>query len=689
MRARTTIHTKSVLQQSFEGFKGVNLSAPAPLVGERRGSYMRNFLSKNGALVKRNGWREVGRIEGSRINGIFQFDDGEVSETLVHAGTELYRWDGAETFVNVTRTSTIGKAEVMGLLDRKSCAFQNNGRLFIVGAGPYMAYGNWGDGYELRLVRECGEVYIPTTSININDSTVENDVRATLDDVNMLTPKRINKLVGNGDFTQTEKDFYWKLDAPVDLGSDVTVYIEYLYISPDATENESEVNRELKTRVLHNNGEMIGNVQYLVDDEDEEEILHGAVRYDTGEIMLWGAYTPYMPGRDNITVTFEHTTEAYKKDYLSKVFTGARFGIDGSGDRLFLAVEGSNLEIYSEMNDFTYFGDRNTVFVGSEKSNITAFAKIDDDTLAIFKEADSEDVPVYYQSGYYDTIYDDEGNLSKMTAYFPVKQGSHGEVCAGRGTIANLQGDLLLASKNGVYGVELTDNVATAQRYTRERSGHIASALRAHDLSLAAAGVFDGRYYLAVGDDAGTCYVADGRLMCYPENTVEKNIQYEWFILDHIPACLFAVLDGRLYFGTVKGQICVFDEEYTDRSAEGEQDIEAEWHSGVLDLGSDEKGKTLLKMTVSAQGTSDLFFGFQTLNRKSMIRVKGQGGFSFDDLSFGELSFSGNFTNSYSVKVKEKDFSYIKFRFRSGAGACAIYKFKAFFRNNTRNKGVR
>lgn len=676
---------KQIRQYSVDGFKGVDLTSQDVLVHQSRASYMRNFFLKNGALVKRSGWRELYRIEGERINGIFTFDDGSVKETLVHAGTGLYRvtkGSSGYTCTNITQTSSVEAAKVLALTDRRTSVFQNNGRLFIVGAGPLMAYGKWTEGgYELRKVRGCGEEYVPTTTININDETVENDIRSTLDEVNMLTPKRINRLVGKEGFDEVTGNKTWLLDASVDNDSPVCVTVEHW--------DFSELEPVKKEYVLRNSTDTGLKGALVYTDDSGEEIIGGSVEYGSERLHLSVECVPYAPGRDNITVEFEHTANVHTKNYFDSVFAGARYGTDGGSDRLFLSVEGTNLEIFSEPDNFFYFGDRNTVLVGSDQSAIKAFARLDDSTLAIFKEEYDEDAPIYYQSGYYETFYDDGGNISKMTAFFPVKAGSSGETCLSAHTLARLEGDLLMLSKNGVFGVHLTDNVSTAQRYTKERGRYIVGDLLKRRMSDACAAVHGGRYYLALGDEEGICYVADARMMCYPEYTVEKSYQYEWTVWDHVPARVFKALDdGNLYFGTKAGQVCVFDGAYTDREHDTEREVVAVWNSATLDLGGHEKGKTLMKMAISATGAQGMTFGYETTNKRKMLDVKGQSLFSFEAFSFDSLSFEGQI-NNYVVKIKEKDFSRIRFCIRGGSGRCLVFKMMALYKNNSKNKGVR
>ena len=128
----------------------------------------------------------------------------------------------------------------------------------------------------------------------------------------------------------------------------------------------------------------------------------------------------------------------------------------------------------------------------------------------------------------------------------------------------NFAGDSLILSQNGVFGVVLANNVATAERYTRERSRSINERLRTHEnLFDAVAIVYKNRYYLALD---GVCYVADSRFKYTSEDDIDGSYNYEWWFWENIPARVWANINNKLYFGTPDGQVCVFDNEYTDRT---------------------------------------------------------------------------------------------------------------------------
>ena len=186
--------------------------------------------------------------------------------------------------------------------------------------------------------------------------------------------------------------------------------------------------------------------------------------------------------------------------------------------------------------------------------------------MAIYKEDNEQESAIFYRAGYYDTKYDSDGVIESMKGVFTHKAGNAGEGCISTYACANLGGDSLLLSQNGVFGVVLSNNVATAERYLRERSRNINEKLRKHKkLSDAVGIVYKNRYYLSVD---GVCYVADARHKFAAENDLDGSYNYEWWYWDNIPARVFAIINDELYFGTADGRICVFDDKYTDRTSE-------------------------------------------------------------------------------------------------------------------------
>jgi len=187
----------------FSGFRGVDFSSSPLDVDGHRASDMENFISDFGILRKRHGFEQIREFtdgKGNRLPvcGIFHYKTDEVSHVIVHAG---------DRFLRLTENGyeRIG-ADIGGLTATRSEVFAQKGRLYIIGCGDFLVYGTWDEGktYELRRMYDSEDVYIPTTSIGIGGE----EGAVTLDDVNLLTPRRKNKLNGvsaiHGDWSYSD-----------------------------------------------------------------------------------------------------------------------------------------------------------------------------------------------------------------------------------------------------------------------------------------------------------------------------------------------------------------------------------------------------------------------------------------------------------------------------------------------------
>lgn len=121
------------------------------------------------------------------------------------------------------------------------------------------------------------------------------------------------------------------------------------------------------------------------------------------------------------------------------------------------------------------------------------------------------------------------------------------------------------------------------------------------------------------------------------------------------------------------------------------KNVVARWYTPVLDLGTSEALKTLLKMTIVTEPevNGDLSFGYETRRKRQMMDAKGLSEFSFDDFSFKNFAFDTEFATSYTAKVNERNFNFITFRFISDTdGDCAVNSFTVTYKINKTNIGV-
>ena len=557
MRASTDIALKDRQTLTLEDFKGVDFSSSPHRVAANRAADAVNVIYEDGEVKKRKGWQQKGVPLDGKINGIFDMefvtDEGEtVYHTLIHVGKKIY----VKYRTNSIRWSVYNPEllsnDDMTVKDARSSFFMNNGYCYIV-CGDILVYGEFDGKYQLKRLVDIG-VYIPTTTINIDADGTEDTQVAVLESPNILTSWRRNTLVGGTD--SSAKEYY--LDSKIIKNSDIVVEII------KGTEKIRLTNRYTGTLEATGEVEETSEKKYLC---DEEGIIWGLIRWraiinyvsreSVGAIYFLKNVNS-IDGEANITVTFMADGEDKRAEITGCTF-GTIFGTNGSSNRLFLSGNAScpNRVFYSGYNDFTYFPDVNYINVGSETAKITGFCRLLDNTVAILKEKSLTDPTIYYMTGVQENEYDSSGNLTDGKAVFYVEGGGVGEANINPYVTANLAGDALMLSENGVLGITLTQNMTTGARYVKERSYSINDRLRLYDLSDAAGIVFENRYYLSVG---GVCFVADARHKYYREgNDMDQSYNYEWWYWENVPARVWAVVDGKLWFGTEDGKLCAFD----------------------------------------------------------------------------------------------------------------------------------
>ena len=562
MKVRHNISLKERRSLQINDFKGVDLSSSPLRVAYNRASESENFTNEYGVNRKRNGWKELVKIEHDgipqQINNFFVYVNNQEKQIILHAGKRFYRLSMDEandkySYIDITDSSTYAPAKVdeNKLLDEKSQAFFNNGRAYIIGCGDYLVYGTWDDGdtYELRRVCNDVDTYIPTTTISIDEIGIADTARATLDQPNLLTRKRKNTLVGKLIEEGSEESATYRLDSKIGSGK-VYITMELYYDDGDeivTLETEVDVSEDVNN--FYFNDYLAG---YFIC--SEAKIVFNA-------IPGFG-----VANQSNITVTFEADTEE-NSEHITKCKFGTVFN-----DYLFLSgnTDFPNIDFHTDVHaisdeylsafDFTYFGQNNVTSFGSDSSAVKGYLKVNDDSMVIFKDENAQESTIFTRRREYQSFSD-----GTVRYIYPITAGAVGESVVSRHTIANFLGDNIFLSNNGVYGLALSNNVAVSDRYVRERSRLINKKLSQYNLSEATSIVFGNKYYLSVDN---VCFVADSRFKYTGENDIDGSYNYEWWFWTNIPARVFANISNELYFGTKDGCICKFDDKYTDRTFE-------------------------------------------------------------------------------------------------------------------------
>ena len=575
MRASTNVSRKDRNTVTLGDFRGVDLSSSPLDVSASRAVRMRNLLPGRGGNHKRHGWKSITQFTDAGghsypINGIFPFDGMYV----IHAGNKFYRYNGSSTYDSIMDTCTYDGAKLQPsrLKDQRSMAFRAGDRLYIIGAGDYLVFGLFKGKYELRRVEGNDETYIPVTTSSIDDIMVADPTVVSVDPPNLLTDRRINKAVG-GDMP-TSRTLTYHLDTKPNRQKEITVKIESYY------------GREITLTNANRDNETTAYETVLYEGTVSDENRRGSINYE-GTMFLteYGgtlqdgekASNMYLTpsGLPNISVEFSAADYGRYPDYINNCTVGALFGVGGREDRLFLggSPERPNVDFHSELarmdaksgggdTDFTYFSLDSANVYGDSSSRIAGYVRMSDGTLAVVKQDGDRENGLFYVSGssYSVTLADGVTGTEEQFAV------SSGAIC--RGTIsgaacANLSGDPLILTREGVYGLVFVSNLTT-ERGIRSRGGTVNAKLSGSDLSGACAVVFKNQYWLSVG---GKVYVADARYRVYDDTGENSSFGYEWWMLDNIPARTFAVNGDSLMFGTKDGYICRFDGEYTDRTS--------------------------------------------------------------------------------------------------------------------------
>ena len=433
MRAYQFPQTEIERMTVVSRFGGVDFRTHPTKVSLSRSPDMQNMIcDQNDFLVKRTGWKTQYTYTAP-IYGLFLMPDG--SGFAVHAGTKLY-------FRPVEGT----QAELCSDMNEDfSQSFVMSGVLYLLDGQTYRAIrrNEDDDGWEAVKVQDIA--YVPTTTI----SAAPTGGGTSYEDVNLLTPKRINTFIGNGSATQFQVDAKDLDDTAVTAevgGTAVTV---------------SSVNRT------------------------------------TGLVTLASA-PANGNGLANVSIAFSKTVSGYA-DKINKCRIAGLYG--GKNDtRVFLAgnPDEPDCDWQSGLYDPTYFPDLGYTRMGTDASAIVGYLKQYESQLVI-KSGGAQESTSYLRS----YLMADDG-----TALYPLKQGTQGEGAVAPRSFATLNDLPLFLSARGVQGVFGT--AVAEQRTIRSVSDAIVPKLAAEQgLKDACAIVYQSKYYLAVN---GHVYVADSAL---------------------------------------------------------------------------------------------------------------------------------------------------------------------------------
>ena len=125
-------------------------------------------------------------------------------------------------------------------------------------------------------------------------------------------------------------------------------------------------------------------------------------------------------------------------------------------------------------------------------------------------------------------------------------------------TISN---DVLIVSNDGVYGITLSANVASSERFARSRAEQIKNLLQQYDLSKAKCVVWDNKLFIAVDN---MVFVADARFRASFDGDMADTFNYEWWLWDNVPVYYWTIINDKLCFFTSDNRLCEFYDGFSD-----------------------------------------------------------------------------------------------------------------------------
>lgn len=373
------------IKRTYADFTGVDFLDEPSLIDIRRSpdalNVWKNYRDNQGTCIEtRPGYRKIAQIGNGKINGLYIFS---LTKAIVHSGISLYEWTN---FPSEPENTDL--VEIYTEMNNQRSYFNKvNNKLYINDGKNYLVY----DGTNLKKVTE--EAFIPRTTIGRKAGG--NGGGETLQDVNLLQPKRINSFAGDG----SSRDYY--LDAQ----------------NIDTTEVIIKVN----------DNTLKENTDFTVDR------ANGKVTFNSAPS------SPNLSGEDNIFITFAKTIDGYE-DRINKCTKALLFD-----NRLFFTgnPDYPNAIFHSELNNPAYISDLNYYEDGSSDSLITGMT-VGNNILWIFKNSDQNNANVFYHEP---TLDLEHGKI------YPSKQGNVSVGCYVDST--NFQDDIVYLSRYGLEGVSI------------------------------------------------------------------------------------------------------------------------------------------------------------------------------------------------------------------------------------------
>lgn len=556
---------------------GVDYSSSMLNIQDNHAYDIKNFLKENGTLQKRKPYEQVG-IGG--LNGVWECHYLGQRYVIAHKGNNLYLVNDIDRYdrlaSNYTPLTENGY-DNFGIENKKSWGVFANDRLYIL-CGNYIvvkfpnskkADGTTRTNFEVSKVYEDEDTYIPTTTIGITGSNTSVGIaRETLDAPNLLTRYRYNSLNTSG---IGETGAYYELDSNIKSQ-------DYTKITATLKYNNRTIN--LISKLVSEGHSKVYKLVNELDESDE----YGGVVMGSSPTMLHiykdgVTIENSKPEEDNLIVKF---MVDYDESHLINNCTfGVMYGASGNRNRLFISgnPEKPNVDYHTsrrnvyaqeedvdlmDSQDLTYFSAYDYCAYGTSNSAVTDYQIMGDGSLMVLKEESPNEANIYFRDAKYETktIYVGSEAQYLSDEVYPMRVGNIGEgaIKGVKGTLKNLNNDLVFVSDNGVFGISSTVSasmLASDYKYSYGRSRLINERLKKQLLNAnnVATIVYDHKYFITIKDNVGeyTTYVGDGRYPYKLKDSIDNEYEYEWFVLKGINANQYHIINGNLYYSNDNG----------------------------------------------------------------------------------------------------------------------------------------
>lgn len=500
--------------------------------------------------------------------------------------------------------------------------FEFNGSVYGLGSQDFIRIA--GDGEDTYLV--------PTTSVG---SLPDGTGRQTHQDVNMLTPLRINTFhIGEDVESRTAVDF--TLDAQEvdkDYMPIITVNGERLF-EGEATRTETE--NSVKWTFEPGLGIDPAYPEYSIQ-----------LYFKEGHVVVRGLEYEKST-KDNISILFQKTAtdSVAEGDANLRKILGCTI-VEEFDNRIFLSgnPDYPNLVFHSSLNNPMYFSDLDVYEDGKDDGHIRAMVS-GNNALWVFRDTDKGN-GVYYHTAAFDNTY---GKI------YPSAHSSVSLGCVG-GAI-NFLDDILFFSRNGMESI--SQNITAEQFATHKSSLVDRLMLRNENYENMVFAEWEGYLLVCIGTDV---YLADSRAVLANEG----HYEYEWYHwnLGKYKINCAEVNDGKLYIGTdgfieddgaSEGHIyCLDINGAKDVHADGEVAITSYWITPRDKFASSNKQKTTNKKGCIIEALGDFNIA---------SRVDGEYNVK-DEPNFDAGDTYTDVKDHVVTKIKRKKFKDIQLKFSS------------------------